>query len=91
MKRVTNLSLEQHVLHDGTILGASGSEGSVKDVESIDERDLKRLAGSISVKDVRDDQPRTAPADGIVKTPIEGQLNATTELKSEASKRGEKR
>lgn len=84
MKRITNLSLEQVVLKDGTILGASGSEGSSKVVESVVEADLRRLGDKISVKDARDDRPgpvatagveRTAPADGVAKTKV-GELGA---------------
>lgn len=84
MKLVTNLSLDQVVLKDGTILGASGSEGSAKEVESVHESDLRRLGDKISVKDARADRPgavaqavavREAPADGVARDKA-GELGA---------------
>jgi hypothetical protein len=50
-QRVTNLSLEQQVLDDGTVLGASGTEGATKDVE-LTARDAKRLEGKIAVREL---------------------------------------
>ena len=52
MKQITNLTTRPVVLDDGTILAAAKTKGSVKQVESVSEFDVRRLGSSIHISDV---------------------------------------
>jgi len=54
MKEIINQHTHPLDLEDGTVLGAAGSEGSVRHVESISDADVRRLVnrGLIAVRDV---------------------------------------
>lgn len=46
---ITNLTGRPVVLSDGTIVSAAGTEGSSKTVETLSDRDRKRLVGRAAV------------------------------------------
>lgn len=52
MKEVVNLTTRALPLSDGTMLAAKGTPGSVKQVESVNEKDARRLSGMIFIRDV---------------------------------------
>lgn len=52
MKEVVNLTTRSLMLSDGTGLAAKGTPGSVKQVESVSDKDARRLSGMIVVRDV---------------------------------------
>jgi hypothetical protein len=52
MKELVNLTTRALPLSDGTMLAAKGTDGSVKQVESISDDDARRLGNMICVREV---------------------------------------
>jgi hypothetical protein len=61
MKLINN-DIRPQVLEDGTVLAASGTDGYIKEVKGISERDRKRLAdrGIVAIEEKPGKAPKEA-------------------------------
>lgn len=63
MLKLANTARHPVTLDDGTILAASGTEGSIKEVDSISDADRRYIDGGIiAVLDAAQAMPATVPA-----------------------------
>lgn len=61
MRRLRNLQRHPVSLDDGTILAAAGTEGSVKEVETVSEADQRRIDDGVIAGVADAPQPPDAP------------------------------